>query len=468
MQKHDMQYMSKAAATPAGATAAQAAQPAGAQNAEQKAGKGAPPQRPPRLPEPPVRTLFDSPFLTTIQTALKEFQAVWYAPIPLKEKIDKLDNFAFSADSQKKLEAAFGRGQPLHVNKKLVAGGTDLDVLFEPLSYTDAASGQTISWEALHSVTHFNRSYTHASGSGSWPRLSFENGSGGQLALNGSSYRSELTPDKSSFWSGHSNVTIPEIVYSQRGEQQLRIADVKIASSLARHAKLLDMRSDMTLAEINWNRDRVGPVRYALAVKNLDGQALSEMQRDPALSQMPPAGPARQAWLATNHKSLLKFLTPSSSFELQDFSLTFHEVKATLTGRAGFVGARQADFAQPATLWNKIVAHFDLRVPVALVEQVAHALFGKGKDAAGQKKAEASATAMVEGLKKNLLEKKFIRIENGVIISSFDFKLGKLAINGKPLAVPAPGSAVKPAPKAAPKTAPKSAPEPLPAAASGK
>ena len=110
---------------------------------------------------------------------------------------------------------------------------------------------------------------------------------------------------------------------------------------------------------------------------------------------------------------------------------------ASVKGRVTFQKVVEADFVSMAVLMKKLVAHFDVRVPVALIKDVGRAFAIVPPDAPdAARQIEAGADGFVSFVVGKAVTDGFAVIEKNELRSSIDFKNGQLTVNGKAIELP--------------------------------
>jgi TonB family protein len=137
-----------------------------------------------------------------------------------------------------------------------------------------------------------------------------------------------------------------------------------------------------------------------------------------------------------------------SSIEIDEISARFRGNKASIRGRIGTAGAVEADLGDLRTLVKKIVATFEIRVPVALVRDIAGVVAARqarqqGAAANGMGPAQMGQT-MTDVVVGKLVGGGYARIENDVLVSKVEFRDGELTANGKKVELPKPAGGAQP------------------------
>jgi TonB family protein len=132
-------------------------------------------------------------------------------------------------------------------------------------------------------------------------------------------------------------------------------------------------------------------------------------------------------------------MAPGAALDIDDISARYHGEKMALKGRVTLEGGTPADLDTPGALLKKIVARFEIRVPIALVREIAGKVVaqqtaqqGKPADPDTLARLRQSATDVIVG---KLTGGGFARVENEVLVSNLEWRAGALRANGKPVAL---------------------------------
>jgi TonB family protein len=129
--------------------------------------------------------------------------------------------------------------------------------------------------------------------------------------------------------------------------------------------------------------------------------------------------------------------------EIDDFSARYHGNKATLHGRIALSGAGGADQDDVKALAKRIVARFEIKVPLAIVRDVAASVAARqaaaqqGNGAAGQMSGTQLGQSITDVIVGKLVGGGFARVENDALVSTVEWRDGELRANGKRVALPA-------------------------------
>jgi hypothetical protein len=223
-----------------------------------------------------------------------------------------------------------------------------------------------------------------------------------------------------------------------------------------------------TIKAIVVGDERVERSNFAVHITNVPAKALADMTKQ--LRDQQGANMEDETEVKRTLKTMTDFgkrmVTAGATLFIDDISAAYHGHVASLKGRVSFQKVVEADFSNINALMKKIVAHFEVRVPVALVRDVARVFAGKSVDPSlpdAAKQIDAGADAVVSMVVGKTVSGGFGTLVQDELRTVIDIKEGKLTVNGKPIEVPAGvlnSLKAKPAPQPVVKPAPQPAPQP--------
>ena len=146
------------------------------------------------------------------------------------------------------------------------------------------------------------------------------------------------------------------------------------------------------------------------------------------------------------------FAAHGTAYEIDDFSAVFKGNKAQASGKVSLAPGKPADFNTMAGVMQKVLVRFNVRVPLAMVGDVAAVVVRRDAQAKGQVMSDAAAAqagqSVADAMVGQAVNNGMAKVENGMLVSAIDFKGGKLTLNGKAMALPK-GPKARPAPPVA-------------------
>ena len=494
-------------AAPPGAGASNPGPPNTAPVVPQPASPGpadAPPgQRPPSVGDAQnqaMEALQKSAVWQTYMSVLMDLRGVVQEK-DLQTRLEQLDHFQFSAGTKQKLQDLFGNADPLHLKftRRGPAGG-ELAFNLDALDHRDADSGDHFHASALRGKALYSKRYTRAHASGLMPLLTFEYGKSlVQFTAKSLGFSADEALGMWDMWFGTASFKLDqlEVDHAQSGTHVV-LKSISAGGGITRHGDLIDVDEAFTVKSVNWGKGEVGPVHMAFRFANLDGQTIAAFG-EKIKSLGPEAQNQNPQERAALFVKLFKELVLASAgrgaaFEIRDISVGYHHRTAGLSARVTFENLEAGDFdtpgeesgpadkvlpdaprieggaaqrggpaanpAIPKAVSQKLVARTDIHVPVAMLRDMVSLAVKQGAPAAKAHDAEAKAQERIETTLKQLTQSKMIHVEKGVILSTIEWKAGKMTINGQPFAMPSMPRppAVPPAPPSPPAGSPPGTP----------
>lgn len=390
------------------------------------------PAAPARAPTPPSA-------LTVALTAVgAELQtAVGGDKSEILVRLDRFDKFHFSAPTRDKLAKVFGDSTPATFERVPASGGARAyRFTLNPFAYVDP-NGSSASWTTLLVEASIDKGGRGMHAQGQWPSLDIGN-KDVRTTLRGFRFNTQERRGSGTLWLGSAHATISSA--SVEGVSlpfALKFSDIAIDSVVSEHAKLIDINYQYTADHLDVAGQRIDALHAATRLINLDVATLqafskhsgandAELTPQQRVDQMKPLLQAL-ARSAVKHGSALVF---------DDISARIRGHKVSLSGRLALPEASEHDLDSVTTVLAKLVGHIDVRVPVALVREIAGNLVpapAKGEPARTPETTAQLAQAITDDLLGKLLNGGFAKLDDGVLVSHIELKNGVVLANGKPI-----------------------------------
>lgn len=406
-------------------------------------GAEAPPATPPAAPQSDV---VDALTLAAkdLRTALGDGKG---NPIPL---LDKMAAYEFPEATREKLIKVFGQARPVTVARvPAPKGKVAFDVALQAHAYRDN-NGTNFQWTPLSTQLLLDAAGRNMDGKGSWAQLDIA-GKEVSARLSDLALVSKHRRNADDIWLGKSRIEIAKVAIGatdkEKSKDALMTMDELVAQSVTtQRGKVYAVSSDFRIKSIAVAGQQIDGLRLSARINNVDLKAFEAMSRAMG-AQGEGVTPEKQldAMLPSMKAFARNAAARGTTIEIDDFSAGYRGHRATIRGRLMLAKAADADFDSMKALANKIIARFDIKVPVALIGEVAGSVVAKqaNAQAAAQggapltpeaaRQAGQSFTDVIVG---KALNGGFARLEKGVLVSSIEFKGGKLSVNGKPMALP--------------------------------
>ncbi|WP_296946276.1 DUF945 family protein [uncultured Massilia sp.] len=417
------------------------------------AARQAPPAAPPPAGSPAAAApAAPSPGMLAIQALLRELQKPEDRKLPATVRMARLAAQAPSPTVAERLRAAFGTDR-LYTLARLPAppGRVDWRMTIPALRY-GSADGNAYEWNTGTLDFQFNPAGTTAVATGGWGLLAAEDAQT-RIAARGLTLESRQKRGADGLWFGTMSARLAGMDIRNKADGTL-LALTGLAGGFKAidKGRSADIGYDTRIARIEVAGERVDDLRFAMRMVNLDKASLVElgdagMRRGDPLAQRTPAQQAEAM------KPLLRSfgraaLARGTALEIDEISAAYRGARTVIRGRVAVEDGKPADLDDLKALAGKIVARFEIRVPVALVREIAGTV--AAKQAAQQGKADdpqalaqlrQSMTDIVIG---KLVGGGFARLDDDVLLSVVEWRNGKLTANGKPVPLPAPGQPGQP------------------------
>lgn len=389
-------------------------------------------------------------FAAAVQEMRQEFDAVAHP----NTYFEKMLTFQHSPETVKLLVEAFGTERPWGLEKVGVEQGKThwRSPLFALRRTTP--SGGTVEWSELTSDVLVDQAGKTVDFRAAWPSFSYEDKdvliSLRDGALSGSNRRS------GKLWYGSMEGSLASIeVAGKTKPLSMSMRDIRLAGKVEERPRTVEITQVFGIKAIEFAGERVDDFTIALRVANVEKAALLAMQEaQKKLGAKEVASREDLSAMMPLFKSMVRGAAKyKTALVVDEMSFAYHGHKAMLKGRVGLDGVREADLANMANVAKRVKARFEIKVPLALVREVALAV-ARQQLAAAAGKAEAKpqdlakvAQSVTDAVVGKLLGNGYARLENDVLVSTIEFRDGVLRVNGKKIDLPKPARA--PAPGAA-------------------
>jgi TonB family protein len=384
------------------------------------------------------------PVMSALQAAWLETQAAQDSNLPLNVQLDRMAAVRYTPDTAAKLSAVFGNDRLFTLEHQSARPGRLLyRARMQPLHYVGEA-GSRVDWDEALLDFDMDQAGKAVDVKGSWDKLAAEEPtvrfSAQGMRLTGHAARSH---DR--LWFGNSEVRIDSMRFEGKpGEQVLAMNDTTVSWRTVERPKAVDMQLQYRIGSIEAAGEKVEDLHFDMRMVNLDRasmvalQAAGERQRKSMATMTPEqqAEAMKPVMLSFGKAAILR----GAALEIDELSARYRGNKASLRGRVGFSGAVEADLNNMTSLMKKLVARFEIRVPVAIVRDIAGVVAERqakqqGTAQNGMSIAQVGQT-MTDVVIGKLVGGGFARIENDVLVSNLEFRNGKLTANGKEVALP--------------------------------
>ena len=381
------------------------------------------------------------PVADALQSALGELQLAQDPRLPLPAQLDGIASLRYTPETAAKLRTVFGNEQPFTIERQQAkAGRLAYRFALQPLHYTGQDNSR-VDWDAALLDLDMDKAGKTVDFKGRWNTLATEDPNL-RLSAEGVTVSGRQSRSRDKLWFGNGQVRIASVrAMAKPGAAVVTMDDVRVGWRSVEHPKSIDMLIQQRVGAISAAGEKVEDIRFDMRVVNIDRASMAALQEagERRREQLKTMTPEQQ--LAAMKPLFLDLgkaaIARGSALEIDEISARFHGNKASIRGRAGLLGAVEADLQDMNTLLKKIVARFEVRVPVAMVRDIAGIVAARQAQQQGTPPNGMSAAGMGQTISDVIVGKLvgggFARVENDVLVSTIEFRDGKLTANGKPV-----------------------------------
>lgn len=384
--------------------------------------------------------------MDAMQSALRELQLAEEPRLPLPAQLERVAAMRYTPETATKLRTVFGNEQPFTVERQPAKAGRLLyRARLQPLHYAGEA-GSRVDWDEALLDFDMDKAGKTVDLKGHWNTLAAEEAelrlSAEDITLSGRQWRSH-----DNLWFGNAEVRVARVrAEGKAGDMMMAMDDLRMGGRSIERPKTIDMQFQTRIGTLAVAGEKVEDVRFDMRLVNIDRASMVTLQAAGERQRKELAAMTPEQKLAAVKPLLVDLgkaaIARGSALEIDEISARFHGIKASIRGRVGLAGAVESDLNDVTKLLKKIAAHFEIRVPVALVREVADVVAARQAQQQGTTP-DAMSTAqmgqtMADVVVGKLVGGGFARIENDVLVSNLEFRDGKLTANGKEVTLPAP------------------------------
>jgi len=377
----------------------------------------------------------------TLSQAMKELRAAQGDERNMVKLLDAQTKFEFSPELRPKLKEIFGTERPFPMRRVPGAKGQiNYVAKLEPHLWVQG-NGTDFSWTELTAKMSTDKAGRAMNANLSWPSLVIARQEGSASVQNMNMISKQLRgADGVSYGTAAfdigSIIVRDAAVGGKDAKELMRLEDIQVRSESVRRGSMAEIGYRSSAKAIVFGAERVERTNFAVRLTNIPANVMADLDqslRSQEGSQLAPD--AQQEVMMRKLKDFGKRLIQAGvTLNIEDISSAYRGNVAAIKGRVTFQKVVEADFDSIAVLLKKMVAHIEVRVPVALIKDIGRAVTSKSvppdtPDASRQ--IEAGADGMVSFVVGKMVTDGFAVIEKGELRSNIDFKDGQLTINGK-------------------------------------
>ncbi|WP_343729350.1 DUF945 family protein [Duganella sp.] len=393
----------------------------------------------------------------TLSQAMKELRAAQGNERNMVKLLDAQSKFEFSPELRPKLKEIFGTERPFPMQRVPGAKGQiNYVAKLAPYLWVQG-NGTDFSWTELTANISTDKAGRGVNATMKWPSLVIARQEGSANLQNMSmATRQQRGADGVSY--GTATFGIAAIIVrdaavgGKEARELIRFEDMQARSESVRRGSMAEIGYRSSTKAIVFGAERVERVNLAFRLTQIPAKAMAEL--DQSLRKQEESQLAPEAQQALMMRKLTEFgkrlVQAGAVLNIDDISAAYRGNVAAIKGRITFQKVVEADFDSVATLMKKLVAHVEVRVPVALIREVGRAITSKSlppdtPDAT--KQIDAAADGLVSMVVGKAVTGGFAVVEKDELRSNIDFKNGQLTINGKAVDLPKVNFGAQQAPK---------------------
>ena len=351
-------------------------------------------QAPPPLPHPQTAATppaLQSTAMLTVISAANEVQLALKPQPDLVKKLDLYTKFEFSPELRPKLAELFGAERPFPMVRAAgPKGQLAYTAKLKQFTYLDA-SGTVAMWNDLNTKIVTNKAGSVLNFTSTWPSLSIA-GPQTTVVLEKMSFDGKQSRGADGVWYGSATAKMGSLTVfagpsRREGKEAFRLDDMQTRAEQIRRGKKAEVVYGWSTRAIVANGEKIDHANIGVRLVNVPTQVLANFDRE--LRNEGASGLAPSAQHEVTMRTLTRFgkelVTGGASVVIDDISASYRGNSASIKGRVDFDTVVEADFLDPVAFGKKIIAHLDLRLPVALVNDVSHLVAAKQAIAMPQK-----------------------------------------------------------------------------------
>lgn len=382
-----------------------------------------------------------SPMMDAMVSMMRELQAQNTGKQPLRERLDALAELRHSPETAAKLLKVYGTERPWTLARLPVANGRyDYVGTLAPLHYT-SETGDTYDWTPLTLNISVDKDSRNMTMRGAWPSVAAGD-KNFRFTMRDLSLASKQRRGASDLWFGNVDLDIGSVAMEFKGAPNARFEDIRVRSAIIEKPKTADVRYSFGIKSIAVIDVKVDDFNFAMRMTNIDKASMAEMDAITKKINSGATPEQRANAVLPIFKAMGKaVIQRGTAIEIDELSAAFKGNTARVKGRITVEGATEADLGALPALLKKVVARFNVRVPAALLRDIATFVADKQASAQAKGPANPQTVAQISQSVYDIMIGKMVgpgyaRMEKDVLVSDIEIRGGVLRINGKEVALP--------------------------------
>lgn len=404
---------------------------------------------------PPKPAEINSELLLTAMAAAKEISKTQLDQQNKAKTLEKLSKFEYSSELRPRLKQVFGSERPMLPERVAGAKGRISYVArLLPHTYMEA-DGQQLSWSTLSARASTDRSGRSLVVDLDLPSFDVRQG---EEAIHVKDIRASTRQrlGYQGLWFGVTDIRVGSLSIdgaltatadlNVEGKQEvkrsaslgpLRVDGMDISAEMKQRGKLVDAISRIGIGRLQVAGQEVEKMRLDSSVVGMDAAVLARYQKEAAALQARTDLTPEQS-TAEFFKQLKavgrSMVERGASIRLDHLGASYHGHAFSVKGSVSFDHALASDVDDPLRLARKMVAKAEIRVPLALVREVA--LTVARKQGGDESQVQLAAKQMTDVVVGKLVGGGFATIQNDELRALVEINHGRLTFNGKQVDLP--------------------------------
>lgn len=396
------------------------------------------------------------PVMDAVRSAWREEQQADDPKLPLAARIERAASIRYTPETADKLRAVFGTERLYSVERQPgKSGGARWHMVLPALHYRSAPEAG-VDWDAATLDLDLDKAGKNLDLLGKWSSFSAESATT-RVTAQGMRMSGRQRVGYRNLWFGKHSVTADSLRLDSKPGGTVEMEKLRVDWGAVERPKSAEMAYSTRIGAIAAAGERVEDVRVALRLTNIDKDALAELDELGARERERQRGQAAAPAVSTPEQQfetlkpylrafVKSALRQGTALEIDEIGARYHGQKVSLRGRVELAGLVPADLGDLKGLTKKIAARFEVRIPVALVREIAGSVAAKQAAQMAVQKGQPVDEQGIEQMRQSvgdiaigkIVSEGYAAIEGEVLVSRLEYRDGRLTANGKEVALPKP------------------------------
>lgn len=339
-------------------------------------------------------------------------------------RLDQASGISYTKEQQAAVRALFGTDEALAIRPLPAAGRSKRYALRIPGNQYNYGGSRSTWPEVKMQLVVAPGGKVEATGT--WDGIDIRDGDF-SAAFHGIDIHANHTPDTlGGGLLGKMRFGVDSIVFSDNANDKLtlRIEQSKLSLNTSRQGQNIEHRQEFSIGRLAMAGIELNDIHMAYRLRNLNSVVLGAYSES-LLKQTKPSADIESRIIDDLLKPLLK---RGASLDIDDLSARYAGAKTQLKGSVSMPAASDEDFSSAERILNKIVARFEVRLPLQSMRAVVHQFQTSASKSAP---AAVDAQQIYEYMLGKALAGGYARLEKDELVSVIEISKGQLRINGR-------------------------------------